>query len=146
MLVFRPSVLPRTCETPCGEGPDRVRALAGPSGALLYYFSPFLAHEPLFSSPTTPATTEDGIFYFVVFRRRAGLALSFPLYPDTSLVTFHIQSSLAYLKARQRVVEEGKVKGGGNNANMETYVWESLARANSQSRRYENNFFFYSCI
>lgn len=62
---FFSCVLPRTCKTPCGEGPDGLHT-HGPLG--LYYFS-----LPLYASPRQPRT--DGIFYFVVFRRRAGLAI-----------------------------------------------------------------------
>lgn len=52
----------------------------------------------------------DSIFYFVVFRRRAGLAFPPIVSGYFSLVTFHIQSPLAYLKTRDGSVmgEKGK--------------------------------------
>lgn len=68
---------------------------------------------PLRASITT-------VFFILSYFAVALVLPSLPLYPDTSLVTFHIQSLLAYLRVRYNSVAERE--GGGDNANMETYV------------------------
>jgi len=116
MLVFRLSVLPRTCETPCGEGPDGPHSLA--PRVLLSLPLPAPLH----------ASHHDGR-YFLFCRIFVVLVLpSLPLYPDTSLVTFHIQSPLAYLKVRYSVVGE---RGGERIVRIQKRMWEF----------YSNNFF-----
>lgn len=107
MLVFRSGVLPRACETPCGDGP------AGPleSGPSLF-LAPLLARQP-------PRET-DGIFYFVV-----GPAFS-AIVSQTRLVTFHIQSLplAAHPRRHERGSGEERMTrecGGtcGNSANVD---------------------------
>lgn len=122
MLVFRLGVLPRTCGTPCGEGPDGLRSRAPRA---LLSLPPLLCVSLL-------ASHHDGRYFFISYFAVALVLPSLPLYPDTSLVTFHIQSLLAYLKARRSsVVKEGET----DNANMETYV--GILR----ERRYSHIFF-----
>jgi len=87
MLVFRLGVLPRTCETSCGDGP--AGASHGSLGALLFL-------PPL---PRRPAPGRTVFFISSYFAVALVSCPALPLYPDTSLVTFHIQSPLAYLGA-----------------------------------------------
>jgi len=133
MLVFRLGVLPRTCETSCGDGP--AGASHGSLGALLFL-------PPL---PRRPAARRTVFFISSYFAVALVSCPALPLYPDTSLVTFHIQSPLAYLGApgtrcartgrgggrgRGRGRGRGEKEAGGkrNNANMGAhYVGKSRA-------------------
>lgn len=99
MLVFRSSVLPRACETPCGDGP--AGPLVGPLGILT--ISPLLAPFSLASHHET-----DGIFYFVVFCRRAPVLLSLAIVSGrfSSLSIFNLIPP--YPKASSARWQEGK--------------------------------------
>lgn len=130
MLVFRLSVLPRTCETPCGEGPDGPLHSRAPR-ALLFL--------PLPMRLSAPATTDERYFLFCRISPSRWVLPSLPLYPDTSLVTFHIQSPLAYLKARYSSVVWKKGEGGGEKIiRIWKHMWEFCANAGNTP----SNFFY----
>lgn len=87
----------------------------------------------------------NGIFYFVVFRRRAGLAIP-PIVSGyfSRHFPYSISSRISQGPVQQRCVEEGRGEGGGggreDNTNMEAYV--GILR----ERRYPEQFFIYSYL
>lgn len=135
MLVFRPSVLPRTCETPCGEGPDGPLHSRAPR-ALLFL--------PLPVRLSAPATTDER--YFLFCRISPSRWSCHPSHCIrillSSLSIFNLLShisrpGIAALCGRR----ERRGGGGGgreDNTNMETYV--GILR----ERRYPEQFFIYS--
>lgn len=119
MLVFRLSVLPRTCETPCGGDGPAGRTLSHERRERDLSDSTISFPSSLSSPPTSSPFPEQHLaaaryfFFFFFFFTSSHFAVALvamlvcaafplPLYLRiySSLVTFHIQSPRAYLTIR----------------------------------------------